>query len=135
MQEGAVPPPLQDTLAIMSNIRSLGHLNTSGASKSGLRTDMDMVCAGLSVGAALPILRVFFSPPPPCQCPVLDMARGEAGSLYLGAALPDLLSTDTPRDPVSKPCFLVLVCQEPSWLLSPVSCHVLFSKRTNGWVL
>lgn len=45
------------------------------------------------------------------------MALGEAGSLYLGAALPDLLSMDTPRDPVSKPCFPRLVCQEPSWLL------------------
>lgn len=63
------------------------------------------------------------------------MALGQTGSLDLGAALPDLLSTDTPRDPVSKPCFPRLVCQEPSWLLSPVSCQVLFSsKRTNGWV-
>lgn len=60
MQEGAVPPPLQDTLAVMSNIRSLGHLNTSGASRSGLRTDIDMVCAGLSVGEALPVLRGIF---------------------------------------------------------------------------
>lgn len=128
-------PPLQDTLAVISNIRSLGHLNASGASRSGLRTDIDMVCAGLSVGEALRVLRGIFLPPPPCQCPVLDMALGEAGSLYLGAALPDLLSTDTPRDPCLQALF-PKACL-PRTLVATFSCimpSLFSSKRTNGWV-
>lgn len=128
--------PLQDTLAVISNIRSLGHLNASSASRSGLRTGHPHgLCRALCRRGSSGAKGDFFSPLPPCQCPVLDVALGEAGSLYLGAAIPDLLSTDTPRDPVSKPCFPRLVFQESSWLLSPVSCQVLFSsKRKNGWV-
>lgn len=59
-----------------------------------------MVWVGLSVGEALPVLQ---GDPPPfvrVEC-WMDIALGEAGSLYSGTTLPDPLFRATPRDPVT----------------------------------
>lgn len=66
-----------------------------------------MVWVGLSVGEALPVLQGDFSPSPPLVCVEcwMDIALGEAGSLYTGAALPDPLFRATPRDPVTDRLF------------------------------
>lgn len=133
-EEGCAPPPLQDTLAIISSTSSLGHLNARGDSRSGLSTDIDMVWAGLSAGEGLQVLKGDFSPLLPCQYIMLDIALGKGGSLYTGATLPDLSSMVTPGDPVIYRLFPRLVCQESLWLLSPVSCQISFFIILRGWI-
>lgn len=60
---------------------------------SGLKTNIDVSWAGLSVGEGLQVLkRDLLSPQLPCQYAVLDVACQDAGGLLYRRNSPDLLS-------------------------------------------